>query len=155
MLDGVKGKMQTVSEIDMHVGWNRPERHRKAKRKLVDGVFCPRCRSDAIYRYGKTGSGKKRYLCQVCRRQFSLKRSDLLKDQERPNCPACGRPMHIYMRKRGSIRFRCADYPDCRTFFKLEREGCASHARLLSLRARSNESQDPDAEAPARPRGGS
>ena len=73
--------MQTVSETDIRIGWNqpesamrpRPDRSRKAKRKLVNGVFCPRCRSDAIYRYGKTANGKKRYLCQVCRRQFSLK----------------------------------------------------------------------------------
>lgn len=118
--------MQTGPEKDFRSGWNRmvtakspqPERHRKAKRKLVEGVFCPRCRSDAIYRYGKTATGRKRYLCQVCGRQFSLKRSGHLEAQERPGCPRCGRPMHVYMRRGDYIRFRCSDYPDCRTFFK-------------------------------------
>jgi len=126
----------------------RPAAHRKAKRKLVTGVFCPRCRSDAIYRYGKTASGRKRYLCQVCHRQFSLKRSGQLEASERPACPTCGKPMHVYMRTGGFIRFRCADYPDCRTFFKQEMESFLIHARLLSLRARPNESEDPGFETP-------
>jgi hypothetical protein len=119
--------MQTVSETDIRNGLNqpesamrpRPDRSRKAKRKLVDGVCCPRCRSDAIYRYGKTARGKKRYLCQVCRRQFSLKRSDRLGVSERPTCASCGKPMHVYMRTGDTIRFRCADYPRCRTFLKM------------------------------------
>ena len=98
------------------------------KRKLIDGVFCPRCRADAIYRYGKTATGKKRYLCQVCHRQFSLKRGGRLGELERPGCPACGKPMHIYMRRGPTIRFRCADYPNCRTFLKREREALLSHA---------------------------
>jgi DNA-directed RNA polymerase subunit RPC12/RpoP len=141
-------------------GWNRPEgmlkqgpqRHRKAKRKLVDGVFCPRCRADAIYRYGKTATGRKRYLCQVCGRQFSLKRSGHLEAQERPACPRCGKPMHVYMRIGCCIRFRCADYPNCRTFFKREMEAHRIYARLLPLRARSDENQESDDETPAKPR---
>ena len=141
MLKGVKGKMQTVSETDIRIGLNqpesamrpRPDRSRKAKRKLVDGVYCPRCQADAIYRYGKTATGKKRYLCQVCRRQFSLKRSDRLGVPERPACPACGKPMHVYMRHGGAIRFRCSEYPACRTFLKMEREAHLNHAHLLPL----------------------
>jgi len=141
MLKGVKGKMQTVSETDIRIGLNqpesamrpRPDRPRKAKRKLVDGVYCPRCQADAIYRYGKTATGKKRYLCQVCRRQFSLKRSDRLGVPERPACPACGKPMHVYMRHGGAIRFRCSEYPSCRTFLKMEREAHLNHAHPLPL----------------------
>lgn len=114
--------MPTVAETDMRIGRNRPEKamgsHRKAKRKLVDGVSCPRCQSDAIYRYGKTANGRKRYLCQVCRRQFSLNRPERLQAQDRPSCPLCRKPMHVYMRNGDSIRFRCSDYPDCRTFLK-------------------------------------
>lgn len=136
--------MQTVSETDIRIGWNqpelamspRPDRSRKAKRKLVNGVFCPRCRSDAIYRYGKTANGKRRYLCQVCHRQFSLKRTGQLGEQERPACPACGKPMHVYMRCGATIRFRCSDYPTCRTFLKMEREAYRNHAQLLPLGAR-------------------
>jgi transposase-like protein len=104
----------------------------KAKRKLVTGVSCPRCRSDAIYRYGKTANGRKRYLCQVCHRQFSLKRSGQLEPSERPACPTCGKPMHVYMRTGGFIRFRCADYPHCHTFIKkaLEASGLSLLAAL-------------------------
>jgi ssDNA-binding Zn-finger/Zn-ribbon topoisomerase 1 len=41
--------------------------------------------------------------------------------------------MHVYMRTGGFIRFRCADYPDCRTFFKkpLEANGLSLLAALL------------------------
>jgi transposase-like protein len=143
--------MHTVSETNIRYGWNRPEavRSGKAKRKLVEGVFCPRCRSDAIYRYGKTATGKKRFLCQVCRRQFSLKRLDPLGAQERPACPACGRPMHVYMRHGVTLRFRCSDYPNCRTFLKWEREASLSHAQRLSLSPQPDESQDPGVEDPA------
>lgn len=139
--------IQKVSGKDIRMGWNqpelatrsRPDRPRKAKRKLVNGVFCPRCRSDAIYRYGKTANGKKRYLCQVCRRQFSLKPAGRLGKQERPACPACGKPMHVYMRNGDTIRFRCADYPRCRTFLKGGEGGIFNHAQLLSLRPRPDE----------------
>jgi transposase-like protein len=100
--------------MDTTRGWNRPEaeigRHPgrcgKTRRKLVDGVVCPRCRSEAIYRYGKTASGRRRYLCQVCRRQFSLKPPGRLAAEERPACPVCAKPMHIYMREGGCMRFR-------------------------------------------------
>jgi hypothetical protein len=139
--------MQAVSEADIFIGGNpresamgpQPDQRRKAKRKLVEGVYCPRCRSEAIYRYGKTVNGKKRFLCQVCRRQFSLKRPDRLGDQERPACPACGKPMHVYMRQCSTVRFRCSDYPSCRTFLKMKREAHLNHAQLLSLRPRPDE----------------
>jgi transposase-like protein len=118
--------MQTGQEWNIRSGWKQPEsplrptpqRHRKAKRKLIEGIFCPRCQSDAIYRYGKTASGRKRFLCQVCHRQFSLKRSGHPDVSERPTCPRCGKPMHVYQRTSEGIRFRCADYPDCRTYLK-------------------------------------
>jgi transposase-like protein len=122
------------------------------KRKLVEGVRCPRCQSDAIYRYGKTVNGRKRYLCQVCRRQFSLKLPGRLEAGQRPACPVCGKPMHVYMRRGDCLRFRCADYPNCRTFFKQDTEAHRIHARLLSLRAGSDENQDPGDETPAKPR---
>ena len=85
---------------------------------MIEGVICPRCRSDAIYRFGKSASGRKRYLCQVCHRQFVMQRLDRVDARERPACPACGKSMHVYMRAGETIRFRCADYPHCRTFLK-------------------------------------
>ncbi|MBF0567683.1 transposase-like zinc-binding domain-containing protein [Candidatus Magnetominusculus dajiuhuensis] len=80
-------------------------------------VKCPVCGHDASYRYGKTKSGKPRRLCLVCGRQFSPGSvSDKLKD--RPKCPVCGRPMHLYMKKGELVRFRCSAYPSCRTFLR-------------------------------------
>jgi transposase-like protein len=138
--------MQAVSEADIFIGGNpresamrpQPDRRRKAKRKLVDGIYCPRCRSDAIYRYGKTVNGKKRFLCQVCRRQFSLRRAERFGDGERPTCPACGKPMHVYMRRGSTIRFRCSDYPGCRTFLKMKWEAHPNHAGLLPFGSRTD-----------------
>jgi transposase-like protein len=95
-----------------------PTSRRRAKRKTVENVVCPRCLAEAIYRYGKSANGKKRYLCQVCGRQFVIGPPARLDVNERPACPACGKPMHVYMRNRELIRFRCADYPHCRTFLK-------------------------------------
>lgn len=87
-------------------------------RPLVEGIRCPRCGSDAIYRYGHTANGKQRFLCQVCRRQFTLPGPGQLAAAERPSCPECGKPMHLYMRREGVMRFRCADYPRCRTYHR-------------------------------------
>ncbi|MCU0560851.1 MAG: hypothetical protein MUD16_11765 [Desulfobacterales bacterium] len=88
------------------------------RRKMISGVVCPRCASEAIYRYGKTAAGHKRYLCQACRRQFTLADRVWLSAAERPACPVCGKKMHVYMRSAGLTRFRCSDYPDCHTFLK-------------------------------------
>ena len=79
---------------------------------------CPRCSSDALYKFGKTQNGKQRYRCQVCNRQFVLGKSRL-EVKNRPACPRCGKQMHIYMRADNFIRFRCSEYPASRTFYKI------------------------------------
>ena len=81
-------------------------------------IQCPKCQSDALNRYGKTANGKKRYLCLVCGRQFITNPARKI-PQERPTCPKCGKPMHCYKREPDLIRFRCSDYPNCRTYVKL------------------------------------
>jgi DNA-directed RNA polymerase subunit RPC12/RpoP len=81
-------------------------------------IHCPKCQSDALNRYGKTANGKKRYLCLVCGRQF-ITNPVRKTPQERPPCPKCGKPMHCYKREPDLIRFRCSDYPNCRTYVKL------------------------------------
>jgi transposase-like protein len=82
---------------------------------------CPRCGSDAFNRYGRTLAGKQRFICLVCRRQFvgSPTRSPV---SVRPLCPVCGRPMHGYMKSPQGMRFRCSDYPACRTFKTVEED---------------------------------
>lgn len=89
---------------------------RGPRRLAINGVCCPRCGSDALYRYGRTGRGDARCLCKVCGRQFSLRPAGRLAASARPACPACGRPMHVYMRGPGIVRFRCSGYPVCRGF---------------------------------------
>ncbi|MBI3803151.1 MAG: IS1 family transposase [Nitrospirae bacterium] len=55
---------------------------------------CPSCKSTAYYKYGKAWTGRKRFLCLLCGRQFTFgsKRTEI---KAKPSCPACGRPMHL------------------------------------------------------------
>lgn len=87
---------------------------------------CPRCKSDALYKFGKTKNGKQRYQCQVCNRQFVLGKTRL-EVKKRPACPGCGKPMHIYMRTDAYVRFRCSNYPICKTFHKLTKDDVLVH----------------------------
>lgn len=80
-------------------------------------VKCPRCYSEAVNKYGSVSGGKQRYICLVCDRQF-IANPEKKQFKNRPNCPACGKPMHSYMQGPDYIRFRCSDYPRCRTFVK-------------------------------------
>lgn len=83
---------------------------------------CPACHSTVLYRYGKTASGKRRYLCVMCNRQF-VRNPSRQGVHRRPCCPNCGVAMHVYMREPDVIRFRCARYPACKTFVKMSKEG--------------------------------
>ncbi len=80
-------------------------------------IRCPDCNSDAIYHYGKSHNGKDRFICQLCDRQF-VADTKKLQIEKRPICPKCGKSMHVYMRNDEIIRFRCSDYPQCKTFIK-------------------------------------
>lgn len=79
---------------------------------------CPGCKSEALYKYGKSFSGKQRYLCLSCNRQF-VEGSSRYLCSERPLCKTCGKPMHLYRREKSLMRFRCSDYPKCRTYLKI------------------------------------
>ena len=83
----------------------------------LESAKCPSCMSEAIYQYGKAHNGKKRYICQVCNRQFILD-THKLEINKRPVCNSCGAFMHVYMRNRNIIRFRCSGYPECKTYYK-------------------------------------
>ena len=80
-------------------------------------VQCPRCHSEAVNKYGRISSGKQRYICLVCGRQF-ITSPQKKQFNNRPDCPGCGRPMHSYMKGPDYVRFRCSNYPRCRTFVK-------------------------------------
>ncbi len=93
-----------------------------------DIIKCPECGSEAFNRYGKTSSGKKRFICLVCGRQFVVG-SYRYKVKNRPTCPRCGKKMHCYNRKPDNIRFRCSAYPDCKTYLNVPVNGHKSHAK--------------------------
>jgi DNA-directed RNA polymerase subunit RPC12/RpoP len=81
-------------------------------------IRCPHCHSDAFYRYGKTANGEPRFRCLICGRQFTINsKPDLLSN--RPTCPKCGKPMHIYAYGVDYVRFRCSNYPNCMTYVKM------------------------------------
>jgi ssDNA-binding Zn-finger/Zn-ribbon topoisomerase 1 len=84
----------------------------------MSGLRCPRCSSDVLYRYGKVLSGKQRYLCLMCQKQF-VEGSARVFVKDRPSCPKCDNPMHLYMRGPEILRFRCSRYPFCRTYKKI------------------------------------
>jgi transposase-like protein len=80
---------------------------------------CPACGSLAINRYGKSHSGKQRYICLMCERQF-IPGSERLLVRQRPLCPVCGQSMYLYRTHMNVVRFRCSLYPHCRTYLKKE-----------------------------------
>ena len=87
----------------------------------TSGIRCPGCGSDAFNRYGRVRYGKQRYSCLSCGRQF-LESGARVPMKDRPQCPACGKHMHVYARNGDVVRFRCSNYPDCKTFLKREQE---------------------------------
>lgn len=79
---------------------------------------CPVCASEAVYKYGHVKTGKQRLRCVLCGRQFVLgfARHEL---RNRPTCPRCGLKMHLYMHDKMALRFRCSEYPDCKSYTKI------------------------------------
>lgn len=85
---------------------------------------CPACGFDTCYRYGRTATGKQRYLCLACGRQFTTGGSRV--SNPRPCCPDCGQAMYVYRREKALIRWRCSRYPECRTYKKMEATPCTT-----------------------------
>lgn len=94
---------------------------------------CPRCDSEALYRYGKTRHGKQRFRCLMCGRQFGDGAKDELKI--RPSCPVCGKKMHIYRKGHSEVRFRCSAYPSCKTFEKIETGECEPLLSIVPMKS--------------------
>ena len=88
---------------------------------MVSNIKCPRCLAESFNRYGKTAGGKQRYICLVCSRQF-VANSGALTIGDRPECPLCGKKMHVYIREEDVIRFRCSNYPECKGFEKIQQK---------------------------------
>jgi predicted RNA-binding Zn-ribbon protein involved in translation (DUF1610 family) len=83
----------------------------------IEKISCPKCASEAVYRDGKARTGKQRYLCIMCGTQFTASCRTRVKN--RPVCTACGGIMHLYKHENTSVRFRCSQYPLCKTYKKI------------------------------------
>lgn len=110
----VRAALQDVAGREFNVRY-------EVQKKGADGAVCPVCGSTAVYKYGRACTGKQRYLCLRCNRQFTgLGERPASYDESRPKCPACKKPMHRYMKDDNNIRYRCSSYPGCRTFYKMK-----------------------------------
>lgn len=93
--------------------------HKGMTRQKIPSIRCPRCNSDALYRFGRTKGGSQRYRCLLCGTQF-IKEPKRIRLIDRPICSVCGRKMYLYKRN-GEVRFRCSGYPACKTYLKTEK----------------------------------
>jgi len=78
---------------------------------------CPDCESPALYKYGRTRSGKQRFICLICGRQFTPEASRK-EVRNKPFCHVCGGHTHLYKRSGAWLVFRCSDYPVCKTYIR-------------------------------------
>jgi ssDNA-binding Zn-finger/Zn-ribbon topoisomerase 1 len=60
----------------------------------------------------------------MCKRQF-IPGFERVYPKERPLCPRCGHPMHIYKKNENRTVFRCSGYPVCRSYLGLAMDGQA------------------------------
>jgi ssDNA-binding Zn-finger/Zn-ribbon topoisomerase 1 len=95
-------------------------------------ISCPDCKSEALYRYGKVQDGLQRVRCILCGRQFIPGHVRKRIIHQRPICPACGKSMHLYRREVGGLRFRCAAYPVCRGYLKVNDQEVKRNGMLRS-----------------------
>lgn len=84
-----------------------------------ESARCPACGADASYRYGRAWNGKARRICLICNRQY-VAGADRPDGTQRPLCPVCRQPMHVYRRQTAVIRYRCRNYPACRNYVKVD-----------------------------------
>ena len=100
----------------------------------TSGIKCPACCSEAVYRYGRAKNGMQRIKCIICGRQFVPGHERYVLNN-RPVCPNCGSAMHLYMHTKEMVRFRCSEYPDCRSYQKVLIKEGISNELLRSQRA--------------------
>lgn len=92
----------------------------------ISKIQCPACGSKAVYRDGKAHTGKQRYLCLMCGLQFTSSHHTQI--QTRPLCSTCGNRMHLYKEEETILRFRCSQYPTCKTYAKVRKQHTAQIA---------------------------
>ena len=92
--------------------------HMSGEDKPASAYVCPKCGSEAVYKYGRAWTGKQRFHCLICGLQFA-EGTQRARVAERPVCPECGSAMHVYKKEKNYVRYRCGSYPDCKTFLKI------------------------------------
>ena len=92
-------------------------------------IVCPACNSRALYRYGHV-HGIQRYFCLMCKRQF-VAGHERSSPERRPKCPHCGRTTYLFKSGEEHDTFRCARYPECRAYVRVEKQpGRESHGPI-------------------------
>ena len=106
--------------IVVHLGRLPPKMNAKkslTRRFPMNKIYCPKCNSTDLYRYGKEKStGLQKYLCKNCKTQFVPNRPYKNKSNNNNfgNCPLCGSKLHLRKRNKNSIQLRCSKRPTCR-----------------------------------------
>lgn len=85
----------------------------------IEKISCPKCVSEAVYRDGKSRTGKQRHLCLMCGTQFTA--SHRMRVHVRPFCSTCGSPMYLYKDEEAIVCFRCSRYPLFKTYKKISK----------------------------------
>jgi transposase-like protein len=81
-------------------------------------LTCPQCASPTLYRFGFV-RGHQRHICLTCGRQF-IPGHERIFSLPRPTCATCGAAMHLFKRMTDHRVFRCARYPVCHTYLRVE-----------------------------------
>ena len=69
-------------------------------------ICCPECFSKSLYKYGKDKTGKQKYQCKTCHRQFT-KDSSAKQKLNCPKCPICGAGTYLHHDYEHYSRFKC------------------------------------------------
>lgn len=69
-------------------------------------ICCPDCFSKNLYKYGKDKTGKQKYQCKNCQRQFTLNSSTKPK-LDYPKCHICGAGTFLHHDYEHYSRFKC------------------------------------------------
>ena len=69
-------------------------------------IYYPNCFSKDLYKYGKNKTGKQKYRCKTCHRQFT-KDSSAKQKLNFPKCPVCGAGTYLHHDYEHYSRFKC------------------------------------------------
>ncbi|MGL5904916.1 MAG: IS1 family transposase [Cetobacterium sp.] len=73
----------------------------------INNVFCPRCFSKNLYRFGKNNLGHQKYQCKQCARQFSANSKPGDNRRSYPKCPICNSGIYLHLDYLHYSRFKC------------------------------------------------